>query len=144
MKYWTLFTLRMMARVGLLGTLLIWAVGGSKSHEWSKDIGKMHSFVEVTESGLECQLFRGGVILARAVESKVMAQHPGPVFEIIRRPSCKPTCEPFLKASVLVLWLRFGHVGVIAPHWLLCLAFLITVIFTWPRKKQTPQQESEQ
>ena len=140
MKYWTLFTLRMIARVGLSVAVILWAASQWSTSEWSKDIGNNHAFVGLNKSRLQLQLFRGGtVVVVDANEPDRSTNYKGILLKIVHLP---PKHEPILSSSALTVWARTDHVGITIHHWLICLTFLIaTVATSWRWKKPDVQTE---
>ena len=142
MKYWTLFTLRMIARVGLTMAIVVWLATQSCWFAAGTPFGSEHLIVVIEEPGWMIQIesmqgmphllwYETGEASNNTTEDAGLDRN----WPIIRWSFLGVTYRQASNSDAYLI-----HV----VHPLVCLTFLIATIATsWPRKKPTPVTEDE-
>lgn len=134
MKYWTLFTVRMLARVGLSATLIVWLQSHREPIYKAVRLGSVDMSVSTHQYSLKGK----AMVLPHGFTAywRDIGEFEWQGFKFGYIPPPEPEYPGSFRAS------RNGYIIVVIDHWFLCLSFLIAVIATWPRKKRTPPTES--
>lgn len=143
MRYWVLFTLRMMIRVGLSLALIAWSVGHWIPQSFSWDVRDFHMETNLSRSAIEIHAYHGGPWLVQHVEFETYPPQlssrqflsGGTVYETVYI----PTQEPLVQSVFLAVWIhKIGHFGIQVDYWLLCLTLLIATVATTVRWRKQP------
>ncbi len=121
MKYWALFTLQMMASVGLAVTVLMWVVSQWQPYSlsWTVEVAKLGVCTDSSSVGIGWKP-AGGM---------VGALHFTRMIQLFN--------EPVIPVPGVRIWSRgWREVLLEADYWLLCPVFFIaTVAVHWKRRK---------
>jgi len=162
-KYWTLFTLRMMARVGLFLAVAAWFMSQSGSFSHGITIASVHLRALSNESAMTIQLHRGqvssrpekgetvtistpdgGRVTFSEITYSLVAWTQVAGFEDMVSDMPPPSRNPVVQVPSIKIW-RHGlqSAAIQIDHWLVCLTFLIaTVATSWRWKKFASVQEN--
>jgi len=128
MKYWTHFSLRMMARAGLSVAVLLWTAG-----HW----GEAAQAPINLDGTLGANEFRAQI---SAAHLRVWYLHFNAVPPSLTGPYFRAKSLP----GVSLYWKGSYYVAINLSHWLLCLTFLIATVAThWRWKKPETVKETD-
>lgn len=123
MRYWTLFTLRVLARVGLSVAAILWVTGQQEQPSVAFDIGTRRTSVH-TYASMLC------VSNCRVKRPLLCLYDPEP--PILDLPGLLVQTEPGDKVDIDI------------DHWFLCLTFLIATVATSVRWRKPAGSELEE
>ncbi len=123
MKYWTLFTLRMLTRIGLIVSACLWLTCHGKATDVIFDMTTSYVEIDVTPTF-------------------VYAIWCPPDHVYGNPPPFGPAITPQVQLPGLIAWDHPGRErGLQIDHWFVCLTFLLATILTsvrWRRREATP------
>ncbi len=140
MKYWTLFTLRIMARLGLAAVVLCWWLPASVRLSGGIHSGPRLVALTVHELGWQLAIANNVSGPSKWWVVKKEIQNPAVGVELLSK------TVPASSRIVPGVYFRrtpSWYQNLCITHWLLCLTFLVATVATWPRKKPAPVQEND-
>ena len=137
MKYWTLFTLRMISRAGLLLSVIVWAVSQYQNSHVLLSVGAWQTLSASTHHSL---YFSWTPRQTASASGDIDTSNPE-VAAILTSASYQESVT-----STIDVGSRStpNHGALVINHRFLCLTLFIATIATWPRGKPTTQPRMDE
>jgi len=148
MKYWTLFTLRMLARVGLLLAIVLWVLGQQRitPDEYEIETGAFSSFsllISLGTTQLIVDTCNNALVVVWEQNQRARFSIGNIEVNSVAMPGANTLdAGPYGIRIDSVSYIQ--TVLVVVAHWFVCLTFLIATVAThWQWRKPATVQEND-